>query len=171
MTCAATFLSIEAGDWLQAGAAFFGVGATILGTLFIERKKREAAEREDPARMAEVMTEVADAASAIRAGLPDDATSPDHYAQSLAMQTALKSALDMYRFVRADTKIKDLKLWHALKRLDAVLATHGPVVENELRILTADGHHTAVFNVNRQKVMAASEPIDEAAQAVLAVDI
>ena len=86
------------------------------------------------------------------------------------MQTALKAALDMYRFVRADSKVKNLKLWRALKDLDEMLGTHGKTVENELRIVLQNGNHSQVFNINREKVTAAAVPIDEAARAVLALD-
>lgn len=163
-----TFLGIVAGDWLQAGATIFAVVGTILGTLHIERKNREAASQEDVNRVTEVVAAIQVAAAAIRAGMPEDATNYDHYAKSLSMQTALKTALDMYHFVRADTKVKDLKLWRALKSFDEVLTTHGKTVENELRIFNTDGNYTAVFDINRQKVMAASVPIDTAAQDVLA---
>lgn len=162
-----TFLGVSAGDWLQAAATFFGVGATIVGTLFIERKMRSHDDEEDQRRILEVVTHIKDAAAAIRAGLPDDPTNFEHYARSLTRQTTLKSAIDMYRFVRADTKIKNLKLWRALRSLDDILANHGATVETELRVFTADGHHTAVFNINRAKVMAASVPIDTASQDVL----
>lgn len=168
MACEPTFLGIVAGDWLQAGATVFAVVGTILGTLHIERKKREAGTQENVSRISEVVTAIATAAGAIRAGLPDDPTNFDDYARSLSMQTALKTALDMYHFVRADTKVKDLKLWRALKTLDEALSNHGKTVENELRIFNADGHHTEVFNINREKVMAASIPIDTAAKGVLA---
>lgn len=168
MPCEPTFLGIVAGDWLQAGATVVAVVGTILGTLHIERKNRQAATEDDLHRITEVVTAMRKAAAAISVGLPEDATNFEHYAQSLTMQTALKIAFDMYHFVRADTKVKNLKLWRALKLLDEVLATHGKTVENELRIFNADGHHTAVFNINRQKVMEASGPIETAAQGVLA---
>jgi len=162
-----TFLGVSAGDWLQAVATFLGVGATILGTLFIERKMRSHDDEEDQRRILEVVTHIKSAAAAIRVGLPEDATNYEHYARSLTLQTALKTAIDMYRFVRADTKIKNLKLWRALKSLDEVLANHGKTLETELLLLTTDGHHTAVFNINRGKVMAASVPIDTASQDAL----
>jgi hypothetical protein len=73
----------------------------------------------------------------------------------------------MYHFVRADTKVKDLKLWRALRNLDEILKDHGTVVENELRLLNSDGHHTKVFNINRSKVMGASTPIKNASEDVL----
>jgi len=168
MTCEPALLGISGGDWLQAGVTVFAVVGTILGTLHIERKNREAADVEDVNRIIEVVTAIQQAAASIDVGLPDDATNFEHYAQSLNMQTALKTALDMYHFVRADTKVKNLKFWRALKVLDEVLTTHGKTVENELRIFNADGHHTAVFEINRQKVMAAATPIDTAAQDVLA---
>lgn len=162
-----TFLGVSAGDWLQAAATFLGVGVTILGTLFIERRMRSHDDEEDERRILEVVTHIKSAAAAIRAGLPEDATNFEHYARSLTMQTALKSAIDMYRFVRADTKIKNLKLWRALKSLDEVLANHGSTIETELRLFNNDGHHTAVFNINRGKVMEASVPIDTASRDVL----
>lgn len=168
MSTEPTFLGIVAGDWLQAGATIFAVVGTILGTLHIERRNREAATEEDVNRITDVVTTMQEAAAAIRAGLPNDATNYEHYARSLSMQTALKTALDMYHFVRADTKVKNLTLWRALKALDEVLTTHGQTVENELRIFNNDGHHTNVFNINRARVMAASVPIDTAATAVLA---
>lgn len=168
MACEPTFLGISAGDWLQASATVFAVVGTILGTLHIERKNREAADVEDVTRITEVVTAMQHAATSISAGLPDDATNFEHYARSLNMQTALKTALDMYHFVRADTKVKNLKFWRALRMLDEVLTTHGKTVENELRIFNADGHHTAVFDINRQKVMSAATPIDTAARDVLA---
>jgi hypothetical protein len=123
--------------------------------------------KRDVLRITEVVTAIATAAGEIRAGLPDDATNYDHFARSLSMQTALKTALDMYHFVRADTKVKDLKLWRALRSLDEILIANGKTVENELRIFNTDGNHTAVFDINRKKVMAASEPIETAARAVL----
>lgn len=168
MTTGPAFLGIAAGDWLQAGATVIAVVGTVLGTLHIERKSRAAATEEDLNRIREVVSAVHEAAAAIRAGLPEDATNFEQYARSLSMQTALKIALDMYHFVRADTKVKNLKLWRSLKSFDEVLTTHGKTVENELRIFNTEGHHTAVFNINRQKVMAASVPIDTAAQGVLA---
>jgi hypothetical protein len=168
LLCEPSFLGIVAGDWLQAGATVFAVVGTILGTLYIERKSREAGAQEDVSRVSEVVTAMQKAAAAISAGLPDDATNFEHYAKSLNMQTALKTSLDMYHFVRTDTKIKDLRLWRALKALDEVLATHGTTVETELRIFNGDGHHTAVFNINREKVMAAAMPINTAAQEALA---
>lgn len=168
MACEPTFLGIVAGDWLQAGATVFAVVGTILGTLYIERRSREAGALEDVSRIVEVVTAISNAAGAIRAGLPEDATNYDHYARSLSMQTALKSALDMYSYVRTDTKVKDLKLWRALKTMDEVLSVHGGTVETELRVFGRDGNHTKVFNINREKVMAASVPIERAAQDVLA---
>lgn len=161
------FLGVSAGDWLQAVATFLGVGATILGTLFIERKMRNHDDEEDQRRILEVVTHIRTAAAAVGAGLPDDPTNFEHYARSLNMQTALKTAIDMYRFVRADTKIKNLKLWRALRSLDEVLNNHGSTVERELRLFTTDGHHTAVFDINRAEVTAASVPIDAAAQDAL----
>ena len=166
MTGGSTMLGIEAGDWLQAVASFLGVGVTILGTLYIERRMRDADTKEDVLRIQEVVTAIADAASDIASGLPDDPTNFEHYAKSLSMQTALKTSLDMYHFVRADTKIKDLKLWRALKILDETLSVHGPVVDNELRLLNSDGHYTKVFKINRDKVMSASVPIGAAAKDV-----
>jgi hypothetical protein len=167
----ATFLSIAAGDWLQAGSAFLGVAATILGTLFIEKKKREAVEREDPLRMLEATRRVAVAAAAIRSGLPQDATNFKDYSRSLEMQNALKSAIDLYHFMRSDAKIKNLNLWSALMRFDEVLHLHGRIIMSELNIISNEGNYTAVFNVNRAKVMAASVPIDEAARSVLAITL
>lgn len=163
-----TFLGIVAGDWLQACATVFAVVGTILGTLYIERKNREAAAEEDIARLVEVVTAIREAATAIRAGLPEDATNFEHYARSLTMQTALKTAVDMYRFVRADTKVKNLNFWRALKSLDEVLADHGKTLETELRLLATDGHHTKVFDINRERVMAASIPVDTTAECALA---
>ena len=43
MTSEPTFLGIVAGDWLQPCVTVFAVVGTILGTLHIERKNREAA--------------------------------------------------------------------------------------------------------------------------------
>lgn len=168
MACEPTFLGIVAGDWLQAGATVFAVVGTILGTLHIERRNREAATEEDVARLVEVITAVQEAAASIGAGLPEDATNFEHYARSYNMQTALKTAIDMYRFVRADTKVKNLRFWRSLKSLDEVLAEHGKTLETELKLLASDGHHTAVFNINREKVMAAAVPVDTAAKEALA---
>jgi hypothetical protein len=166
-----TYLGIEAGDWLQAGANFLGVGVTIMGTLFIERRLRHADKHEDAMRIIEVVQSLTDSSGEIRAGMPDDATQFNHYSRSLSMQTALKSSLDMYRFVRADTKVTNLNLWRALKALDEVLARRGPTIESELRIFQTDGNYTAVFDINRSKVMEASVPISVAASDVLAVKL
>lgn len=163
-----TFLGIVAGDWLQAGATVFAVVGTILGTLHIERRNREAATEEDVARLVEVVTAVQDAAASIGAGLPEDATNFEHYARSFNMQTALKTAIDMYRFVRADTKVKNLSFWRSLKSLDEVLAQHSKILETELQLLASDGHHTKVFDINREKVMAAALPVHAAAEEALA---
>lgn len=160
-------LGIPAGDWLQALVTVIALVGTILGTLYIERRNRDAATNEDLHRIREVVMAIQHAAGAIRAGLPDDATNIDHYRLTFAMQSALKSALDMYSFVRADTRIKDLAVWRALRVLDEVVGRDGQTIDNELRTLVTSGHHTAVFNVNRQKVTTASEFIDNAAQGVL----
>lgn len=162
-----TFLGIVAGDWLQAGTTVFAVVGTILGTLYIERKNREAGTEEDATRLVEVVTAIQKAAAAIRAGLPEDATNYQHYSQSFAMQTSLTTAIDMYRYVRAETKVKNLDFWRALKSLDEALAENSRTLETELRLLATDGHFTEVFNINRGKVMTASVPIDTAAQHTL----
>lgn len=167
MTGEAIFLGITAGDWLQALVTVIAVIATIRGTLYIERQSREAASVEDMNRVRAAVKAIQHAAGAIRAGLPDDATNYQHYSQSMTMQTELKVALDMYRFVRADAKVKDLRLWQPLKNLDEVIGKHGQTIESELRSLATSGHHTSVFNINRDKVMAASAPIDDAAKAAL----
>ena len=163
----AGLLGIKAGDWLQAGATIFAVMGTILGTLHIERSSRDASSQEDINRIAEVVTAIRDAAAAIRAGLPEDPTNYSHYAQSLRMQTDLKTSIDMYQFVRADTKIKKLSSWRALRDFDETLNNDGKIVDNELQIFNHNGHHTNVFNINRSKVTAASGPIESSAKAVL----
>lgn len=100
--------------------------------------------------------------------LPEDATNFEHYARSFNMQTALKTAIDMYRFVRADTKVKNLSFWRSLKSLDEVFAQHSKILETELQLLASDGHHTKVFDINREKVMAAALPVHAAAEEALA---
>lgn len=168
MQTEAIFCGIKAGDWLQALATVIAVVGTILGTLHIERKKRDASAQEDINRILEVVEAIQKAASEIRNGLPEDATNFDHYARSLNMQTALKTALDMYQFVRADTKVKNLNMWRALRSLDEVIVNHGQTIVSELHTFIANGNYTKVFEINRAKVMAASVPIDVAAQAVIA---
>jgi hypothetical protein len=169
MSTTPTFLGIAAGDWLQAAAGFLGVIVTILGTLGIERWRRSAPDREARARLKEVIDAISESAAVICAGLPDDPTDHDGYLRSIAMQTAFKDAIEIYRFVRADTNVKDLKIWRAVRQLDSVLDANAGMLENELRLLIADGHHTQVFKINHSKVLAAAELIAEATAAVPAI--
>lgn len=175
MTVESPFYGIEAGDWVQVVAGFLGVGSAIMGTLYliliiwglsVEHKMGKAVGREDRAWIADVVTTLAKQTAAIVEGLlPYDPTNYEHYTKSVAMQRALRLSLDKYQTMRRKYRVEHLALWRALEVLDRTVSEHAPVLEKELRILTADGHHTQLFSTNRVNVMVAASPISEAAQA------
>lgn len=153
----------DAGDWLTASSAAFGVVVTILGAVWIEEYRSQSRENQKLRRVQEALKELTNAARSAELGIP--AWVNDNVAnrtRSQSLQDRLVAAMAKYRFVRGQVEITDLQLWEALGNFDDVLAREGATVERERRILQENGQHQAVYEINRDGVSAAAGAIAEA---------
>ena len=154
-----TFLTIGAGDWLQAGATVVGIIATVALAIGIEQWKRNAPHREIKQRVKEVVVQLAEAVPAAANNIPADSTQFENYQRALEIETGLMTAIEMYRFVRGETRVTDLKLWTALGELDAVIAAQEPLIRRELGLLQDHGNYDQVYQINRNQVSGAAAAI------------
>lgn len=119
----ATFLTIPAGDWLEAGSTIVAISATVAVTLWIERRSRTATDKEHLARLREALTYLM-MGGPNRTGEANWREAGEIEASLRApwVRQALYHGIETYAFVRSETRVNDLKVWRAINDVDILVA-------------------------------------------------
>jgi len=125
----AIFIGVKVGDWLQAVSTVLGILATVGVTLWIERRTRTARDVEDNARLKAVVSELRNAnehlVNALESEEPRETTNIEIFVAVIG----LADAIEGYRFVREDTRTKDVETWRHLKGIDRTADLLVPYLE------------------------------------------
>ncbi|WP_226636722.1 hypothetical protein [Brevundimonas poindexterae] len=154
VTSGPLLLGIPAGDWLQAFSGIIGVVLTVLVTLWIEGRRRQAEERADLRIVETAVRDLEDALDACEAPLPHDQNLQGRLALAIAAQKRLHEATPGYEFARAQTVVRDLTVFRELRYLDGALASKAATIGSEYNILLGGAGRVteAVLQVNQVRV-------------------
>lgn len=159
MASQATFLTIPAGDWLQAIAAFLGVAATIGATLWLEHYRRA---RGDKRRMLGVLAHFDGMSTEFTEHIPPEMTDPVHRGISLSAQKVLLDTIAQFQFIRSRTELTDPDKWLAMEKLNASIELNLRTLKDGYVALRDAGQNPQVYADNYQQVMTAlAQIIDE----------
>jgi hypothetical protein len=123
--------SIEAGDWLQSGAAIIGVGLTIGATLWLEDRRRRVEAQSEQRLLRDGLTILRSFIPSIRAEFPADMPRANRLRLTAAHYEMLRTGYDTLSYAKAGLRIRDFNLWNNLSYIEASFTAKKPVLTRE----------------------------------------
>lgn len=138
--CAANALNqIKAGEWLQAVATFFGVIATIAGTLLIENILRRREDRQRSNLLRETLQLLSSTCEAINAAQIAEPEDIDEFRTLMRKQFANlvngQASLDL---AKAAAPARTFDLWSSLNIIEEQFRQHRGMLVTEQRLVSGD---------------------------------
>ena len=144
---------INAGEWLQAGAGFAGVAATVAATLWIEDWRRKSEVKAQYRHIKETLTYLQEVIGTVR---ECDEQRPDNVAQfrDLLMTQYMRMRLARGSFLKAKSAIpiRSLWLWASLDAIESAFVHGADMLTNEERIVRGNGVTAFVASISQSKI-------------------
>ena len=137
----------DAGDWLGFAGALFGVVFTIVGTLWLERYKATASDRENQKILLDTLDELKNGLARVCAPRGDDAIDVAR-ARRIKDETALLKSLNKFIYARHYVPKRNIEAWQATEDLNETIWKERPILEKEVTLISNAGDNESVLAVN-----------------------
>ena len=137
----------DAGDWLGFAGALIGVVLTIIGTLWLERYKATAGDRESQEILLSSLREIETGLSRVAAPRGSEAIDIARAAR-IADEAGLLKSFNKFVYARHYVPKRNIEAWQAVEDLNEAICREKPTLEKEIAAISNAGDNENVLGVN-----------------------